>query len=316
MSICWDVLGVGVVAVDDLYFVDQHPRPDTKQRIAGKRRQGGGNAATAMVAAARLGARVAVCAILGDDDLCRYSLAELEREGVDCSTIVRRAGASPYHSIVLVETRSGKRSILYCDEGVTHPGPDDLTSDLIDKCRVFFIDQKAARTALHAIALAKAGGVPVVADVEELETDADHALLHRADHLIVGQAVARCATGETSPARMAAALGEGRACCVVTAGERGCWYTVNGSQVEHCPALPVKVVDTTGCGDVFHGAYTAAVAARETSEKAVRIASIAAGLKATQPGGRAGIPGLAVINEYLEGQYLAQFSRHEYLTED
>ena len=91
MSRCWDVLGVGVVAVDDLYFVDQHPQPDTKQRIAGKRRQGGGNAATAMVAAARLGTIAAFCAILGDDDLSGYTLAELEREGVDCSPIVRRA---------------------------------------------------------------------------------------------------------------------------------------------------------------------------------------------------------------------------------
>ncbi|MEJ5197917.1 MAG: PfkB family carbohydrate kinase, partial [Anaerolineae bacterium] len=91
----------------------------------------------------------------------------------------------------------------------------------------------------------------------------------------------------------------GRACCVVTAGAQGCWYAVNGGPVRHLPALRVAAVDTTGCGDVFHGAYAASLARGESNERAIQIATIAAGLKATKPGGRLGIPDWATVEAYL-----------------
>jgi len=88
----------------------------------------------------------------------------------------------------------------------------------------------------------------------------------------------------------------------VTAGERGCWYAERDGPVHHVPALVVPVVDTTGCGDVFHGAYAAAIARGEPAARAIAIANVAAGLKATQPGGRAGIPNWETVEQVLADQ--------------
>jgi len=100
MDTRWDVLGIGACAVDDLIYLDHFPRPGSKMQIISECRQGGGPVATGLVAAARLGARAAYCTILGDDDLSRFTIQELERERVDCTPIVRRAGARPYHATV------------------------------------------------------------------------------------------------------------------------------------------------------------------------------------------------------------------------
>jgi sulfofructose kinase len=94
--------------------------------------------------------------------------------------------------------------------------------------------------------------------------------------------------------------------CVVTAGERGCWYMSRetGDAVRHQPACRVQVVDTTGCGDVFHGAYAAAIVRGENVPRAITVATAAAGLKATQPGGRRGIPDWEAVARVIQEQGL------------
>ena len=89
---------------------------------------------------------------------------------------------------------------------------------------------------------------------------------------------------------------------MVTAGERGCWYAERDGEVLHVPAFRVQVVDTTGCGDVFHGAYAACLAWGYPVRRAIQVATAAAGLKATQPGGRSGIPDLPTVQRFLEEQ--------------
>jgi sugar/nucleoside kinase (ribokinase family) len=301
MSARWDILGVGAVAVDDLVYVAHYPRPDSKQPIQASRRAGGGLTATALVAAARLGARSAYATVLGDDELSLFTLQELEREGVDCSPIRRQVGARPYHSIIIVDQSTGRRTILYSAEGVTPLPPDEITDDLVAACRVLFVDNRAAEAGLRAAALAKARHIPVVGDIELELGPGGLELLAQIDHLIVGLELAAQVTGETEPARSVRALAGQRACCVVTAGEKGCWYVEKGGRVQHVPAFPIQVVDTTGCGDVFHGAYAACLAQGESVATAIQVASAAAALKATQPGGRAGIPDRRAVDQFLSG---------------
>src|SRR5450759_2455289 len=102
----WDVLGFGAVTVDDLIYVDRYPLPDMKVGVIDKKRQGGGLVGTALVAAARLGARTAYAGILGSDDLSSFTLDEFTREGVDCTSVIHRPDACPIHSIIIVD-RSG-----------------------------------------------------------------------------------------------------------------------------------------------------------------------------------------------------------------
>jgi sulfofructose kinase len=125
-------------------------------------------------------------------------------------------------------------------------------------------------------------------------------LMNLVDHLIVGVDFARATTGEAEPRNMVRALtGPNRACCAVTDGGNGCWYAQQGGDVRHFPAFVVAVVDTTGCGDVFHGAYAACLARGDQIDEAIRFASAAAALKATVPGGRAGIPDRGAVLRFL-----------------
>jgi sugar/nucleoside kinase (ribokinase family) len=301
MNVRWDILGFGAVAVDDLIYVDRHPLPDTKMPVRDRQRQGGGLAGTALVAAARLGAKAAYCGVLGDDELSRFTLEALEREGVDCTPTAYQPDARPTHAIVIVDQSTAHRSILYSTDGVVEPGPERITPDLVANCRVLFVDQTVVETALRVVELARVHGIPVVGDIESNGNPRTPDLIRQIDHLIVGTQLAERVTGETEPTAMVRALSRpDRACCVVTAGKRGCWYSERGGIVQHMPAFQVQTVDTTGCGDVFHGAYAACIAQGETVVRAIQIATAAAGIKATQPGGRSGIPDLSTVERFLK----------------
>jgi sugar/nucleoside kinase (ribokinase family) len=301
MSVVWDILGIGVVAVDDLIYVDRYPLAGTKMPIQAQRREGGGLTGTALVAASRLGAKSAYGGVLGHDALSVFSIQELTREGVDCTPVLRRDQARPVHSLVVVDLSTAQRTILYTASGFTERQPDEITDELVANCRVLFVDHMAGVGGLRAVELARAHGVPVVGDIEREDWPRTWELVRQIDHLIVGCELAERVTGEVEPAAMARALSrDGRACCVVTAGERGSWYSERGGRVRHYPAFKVKVLDTTGCGDVFHGAYAACIAQERSVDDAVRVATAAAGIKATQPGGRAGIPDRAAVDRLLK----------------
>jgi ribokinase len=299
----WDILGIGVAAVDELIYLDRFPQPDQKMPVQEVQRQGGGLTATALVAAARQGAKTAYCTLIGYDELSHYTLAELERENVDCSPCVRSAEGAPYHSWILVDRQKKTRTILY-RRGNIEPPPEAINETLIGQCRALLIDNFTPMAGLQAARIAHRLGIPVVADLESTQTSGLDNLMAHIDHLIIGQELARRLTGGSDIADMVRQLsGEKRACCAITAGERGCWYAQSGGDVNHFPAFRVQVVDTTGCGDVFHGAYAAALCRGESVPRAIEIAAAAAAIKAGRPGGRAGIPDLATIQQFLTEQY-------------
>ncbi|HEY3342014.1 MAG TPA: PfkB family carbohydrate kinase, partial [Anaerolineae bacterium] len=214
--------------------------------------------------------------------------------------VLHRSEARPIHSIIIVDT-SGQRSILASFAGVQWRNAAEISAAMVANCRVLFVDHHAIEGNLRAIELAHASGIPVVADIERKSEPLVEQLLPLVDHLIVGINFARQRTGAERPADMALTLAEGRSCTVVTAGEQGCWYVTREQCHEaiHQPAFQVPVADTTGCGDVFHGAYAAMLAHGEPIDKIIRIASATAALKATRPGGRAGIPNRAAVTQFM-----------------
>lgn len=294
----WDVLGLGCVAVDDLLYVKDFPTPDTKTMVNARVRQGGGLAGTAMVAAARLGARTAYYGVLGEDELSKYTISELEREGVDCSTVLHQRNARPVHSTIIVEQHSGRRTILFSRQGVKEPPSRWITEELISCCRVLFVDSFTINASVKAAEIARGLEIPVVADIEARQKPHLRELADLADHLIVSIAAGKLLTGRQSPEQILQACARpDRACCVITVGEHGCWFSQREGEITHVPALEVEVVDTTGCGDVFHGVYAAMIAQGKDIPSAVRMANLVAGIKATQPGGRQGIPTISQLKE-------------------
>jgi len=302
-----DVLGLGAVAVDDLIFVESYPPPDAKARVMRRERHCGGLTATALVAAARLGARCAYAGVLGRDALSQFAVTCLEQEGIDVSFAPRTASARPVYANIIVDQRHGTRNIFY-DLSQVVGASTRTPAGLIRSCRVLFVDHVGVPGMLRAARLARRAGIPVVADLEDASHPQFHLLLALADHLILSRDFARALTGARSPAPAVRKLARpDRQVAVVTCGDEGCWYLVRGDAVpRHQPAFKVEAVDTTGCGDVFHGAYAFALARGLGVEERIRFAAATAALKATRPGGQAGIPSLAAVRRFLRNECISQ----------
>lgn len=293
----WDILAFGAVAVDDLLYVDGYPEAGSKIAVAQRRRDGGGLAGTALCAASKLGARTAWAGVLGEDELSLFSLCDLRRYGVDCTQILLNEAARPHYSVIIVNRHSGARTILALHDGVQEFPSAAVTEEFIASCQLLFVDHHGIETAVKAAHFARRLQIPVVADIERLDEGLDE-LLPLIDHLIVSFDFARRLTGEDEPQNMARWLGENRVCGAVTKGEQGCWFATQGA-VSHQAAFPVPVVDTTGCGDVFHGAYAACLVRGEGIANAMRTAAACAALKARYHGGRGGLPSLETVRKFL-----------------
>ena len=209
--------------------------------------------------------------------------------------------AEPFHSTIIVVQPTAQRTVLSWAKGVIAVQPDDITDELIARCRVLFIDHTVIEAGLRAVDLAHRHNIPVIADIEAKRHPQVDDLLPHIDHLIVGANFARQVTGKEKPLEMVRALSTtGRSCSVVTAGDQGCWYAEGEGEVKYFPAFQVPAVDTTGCGDVFHGAYAACLAKGMPIENIIKVASATAALKATQPGGRSGIPNWLAVQDFLQ----------------
>jgi sulfofructose kinase len=296
------VLGLGAVAVDELIFLPAFPRPDSKVRILKTERYAGGLTGTALVTAARLGCRCAYAGALGEDEHSQFIMEGLAAEGVETVWVVRRQDARPYRCTVLVDTGAQTRTILVNGEGVMGAQDSLPEASLILSSRVLFVDHTGLAGMLRAARIARGAGIPVVGDFEHCHPAPFEELFALTDHLILPFDFARELTGAADGRAAAEGLWDGnRAAVVVTMGAAGSWYISSqrpGTAV-HQRAFPVEVVDTTGCGDVFHGAYAACLGLDMEVADRMRIASAAAAIKATRAGGQKGIPSLAEVQQFL-----------------
>jgi len=300
-----DVLGLGAVAVDDLIFLPAFPQPDTKVQIQKSERFAGGLAGTALVTAARLGCRCAYAGALGEDEHSRFITERLAAEGVETAWIVRRQGARPYRCTILVDMSARTRTILENNEGVIGAEDSLPEASVILSARVLLVDHTGLAGMLRAARIARGAGIPVVGDFERRHAAPFGELFALTDHLILPIDFARELTKASDGRGAAEGLWDGqRAAVVVTMGAEGSWYVspLHPGTAFHQRAFPVEVADTTGCGDVFHGAYAACLSLGMGVVDRLRIASAAAAIKATRAGGQKGIPSLAEVRQFLQAR--------------
>ncbi len=296
-----DVLGLGCAAVDDLLYVPRFPGPDEKARVQRSSRRFGGLTGVALVTAARLGSRCAYAGCLGDDELSNYVASHLKNEGIDTSLAPRLPEARVVHSVIVVGNDTGSRNVFFEGAGVIGAHDSQPDDEVIRACKVLFIDQWGMAGNLRAVSIARAAGGHVVADFEDASHPLFRDVLDLVDHLIVSEKFASEITGEKDPSKAARALWQrGRAAVIVTSGADGCRCVSAESAPEavHYPASAVKASDTTGCGDVFHGAYAASLARGELLEQRIPFAAAAAALKARD----GEIPRLAEVRRFLQTQ--------------
>ena len=298
----YDILGLGCVAIDDLLYLPSYPPADSKMQVSRRERQCGGLTCTALVAAARLGSQCVYGGTLGDDELSCFILKQMHGEGIDVAHVNLRAGARPIHSTIIVDEGKQTRTILYDLFGVEGAKPDWPSEDVLRSARVLLVDHFGVEGMSRASRIARAAGIPVVADFERDNVEGFSGLLELVDHLILGQDFA-CRRTETENAAAAAQAlwSDARDTVVVTCGDKGCWYVSEQTKTPALmPAFRVPVVDTTGCGDVFHGAYASALARGLDLTDRLRFASAAAALKAGHRGGQAGIPARPAVEQFLK----------------
>ena len=299
----FDILGLGCVAVDDLIYVEAFPSADAKTAVLRTDHQCGGLTATALVAGARLGSKCAYAGVLGTDELSVFATGRMGQEGIDLKHSRQRDGAGPVHSFIVVDESHHTRNIFFDSSNAV--GADERWPDakVIESARVLFVDDFGLEGMIRATRVARAAQIPVVADFESDTDPKFPELLGLVDHLILSQSFAQKLTGTSEPAEAAKLLWtKERKVVVVTCGAEGCWYLAGGEQVKHQPAFKVKALDTTGCGDVFHGAYASTLARGVDLPERIRFASAAAALKTTRPGGQAGIPTRSAVESFLKGQ--------------
>jgi sulfofructose kinase len=292
-----DILGIGVLAVDDIIHVARYPAADEKQPVVREERVLGGLAGTALAAAARLGARCAYLGSLGTDDLSRAALEGLSEIGVDVGGVSTQQDAGPVHSIIVADDTTHTRNIFFNVRKVAPPPMESISTESIARAKVLFVDHVHLAVSTAACRIARTLGVPSVADVESGSLDELEEFLSVVDHLIVSRSFASVATGATEPAEMVRLLGQAhkRDCTAVTCGRQGCFYSCGDGDVMFQPAPQVAAVDTTGCGDVFHGAYAWAISQGHGVARCILLASAAAAAFAAKPAGWEHLPQLPEV---------------------
>ncbi len=292
-----EIIAIGGGCIDHLSIV-RHT-PNGWEECGPPLVQGGGLAATGATAIARLGGSVELWGIVGDDYHGQMIRTELERDGVDISQMRTVPGMRSPTSFIEVDAETGERTIYGSGFGAH---PDDVET-YFDPARAKdakamlvtgFIPEVAIRAAQY---LHQVGGY-VVADFSRIDGPVAELARH-VDAIIMPEFAVEPLVGSFDIPQALQKLAElGSSMPAITVGPKGCYYWADGV-VYHCPAFQIKAVDTTGCGDSFHGAYTYAMAQRWDQHEAIRFASAVAALKATKLGGRSGLPTMAAVREFL-----------------
>ncbi len=279
------ILCVGNVALDLVLVADHIPAEDGRVEATEVALAGGGNAANAAAAIARLGLPVEFCGTVGDDAAGRVILDELDRMGVGTRFVERRAGASSTQSAVIVSATSGARTI------VTHPSPPP--PPIPSGFDIVHLD----KTGWEAMPARGLGGAKVSLDDGNYVHDLREGLLT----WYVPTAITLRKRYRTEDAVAAAELARraGAQAVIATAGAAGS-FGIDDDGLRFAPALPITPHSTLGAGDVFHGALVAAFAMGLPLQDALRFANVTAALSCRGLDGHSAVPTIDEVRHALE----------------
>jgi sulfofructose kinase len=303
-----DVAGIGTSYFDQLLSVDVLPVTDHHARTLASSWQYGGKVPTALAALARLGYKTAIHAN-GGGVTGQYIRRDFERHGVDCTRLRDMPGTYSVSVVALAEKSTGGRSFL----GIPNPSPTpEIKPEELDKDALleagWLLISDLGETAAAAAKWFKDAGKPVVIDGDGLRTDAI-GRLPLVDHLLICSYAYKNFFGECRDYEKNLRILRGyqkndRAVTGVTLGADGAAGIGEDGRYFFQPAYKVDVVDTTGAGDVFHGAYIAGRLDGRNAEEAFRFSQAVSAVKCTRLGGRAGIPTMNQAREFMAtGRY-------------
>ena len=291
-----DVVGVGYPVVDCLARIPFFPEKDGLVHMDDCSWQGGGMVSTGLIAASVLGASAGMVGVVGDDQYGRFCLYDFERNGVDTSHMVMDHGATTNFAIVLSEKNC--RSFLSRDGNRRELQPEELDAQYIAQAKYLLVTEMDAAS-VAACQIAHENGVKVVIDADIFDQRTVYHL-DLIDEFIASQIFYEEMFQEGSICENCRKIcGMGPEIAIITLGDKGCAGIFRGEYIQAPSFDSIQVVDTTGAGDVFHGAFIYGLLQNWSGTVIARFANAVAAIKCTRLGGRAGIPNLETVEKHL-----------------
>ena len=311
MGSVFDVVGIGLNATDTLLLVQEFPPYAGKVAFDREMLSPGGQVATAMVACSRLGLKAKYIGTIGDDlrgDIQRRSLSGT---GVDTESLIVRSGCPNQTAYIIIDERTGERTILWQRADSLRLMPDEIRREDIAGARMLHIDGYDVDAATFAAATARKHSVPVSLDVDTIYPGFD-SVLKNVDYLVAGSGWPTKWTGETDPFAALLALQKqyGTRLVATTLGDYGS-LALHAGQWFYSSAFEVTCADTTGAGDVFHGAFCYCILEGMPLNNALEFSNAAAALNCTAIGARGHIPTRPEVEALIGKSKTGKVRRHE-----
>jgi len=292
-----DLVGVGLNATDTLIPLSNFPARGSKVEYSTANILPGGQVASTVVACQHWGMKTRYVGKLGDDHAATLHHDAFARAGVETKIITVPGGISP-QSLVLVDA-GGERTVLCRRDEQLSLQPTDLRREWIADARALHVDGYDTPAATQAARWAREAGIPVIADLDELYPGVDD-LIRNIDYLIVSRDFPGRLMAESDLEKALQQM-QRRYGCVLTAatlGEEGviAW---DGAQFLHVPAFAVRVVDTTGAGDIFHAGFIHGLLQGWPLQRQLDFACAAAALNCMAAGARGGIQSVETIERLM-----------------
>lgn len=294
----FQVIGLGLNAVDWICVLPHYPEHNTKIQVEEMYKLGGGQIATACALCARYSLKVRYIGRVGDDEIGRFSLDDLGQEPMDISCVDVVAGAFSQFAVILVDRPTGERTILWKRDPKMLYRPGELKQEWIVDGQLLHLDGHDQAACIQASRWAREAGMKVSLDIDKCRPGVEE-LLELADFVLPTIGFALQFSGkddwregllrvaEVTPGFVAA-----------TRGKEGVAAVWKGRIVE-IPGIQVQAVDTTGAGDVFHGAFVYSLFQGWSIERCLIFANVGGALACTRYGARGGIPTLQEIFAHL-----------------
>ncbi len=292
-----DILCIGHACYDLIFQVQHHPAEDEKLSSTGHLACGGGPAANAAIAIARLGLNTGFIGYLGNDLYGDSHLAEFTTEGVDTQHIQRGSIATPVATLIVKP--DGKRSVVNYTESSTILPADHCNLNLNQLPSVLLMDGHQPAISAALIKQTKQHGIPTILDAGSLHAGTQQ-LMSEVDYLAASEKFAYQLTQQTNPDLALQRMSTLAPSVVITLGERGLIWA-HDSKTGNLPAFTVNTVDSTGAGDAFHGGLAAALAMQKSWNDCLVFASAVAALCCTTIGARPGMPTKTELDRLLAG---------------
>jgi len=310
LSALHDVLGIGLNATDTLLLVEEFPPYAGKVPFRRELLSPGGQVATAIVACARLGLRAKYIGTVGDDLRGQIQRQSLEGTGVDTTSLIVRQGCPNQTAYIIVDERTGERTVLWQRADSLRLEPSEIRPEDILGARLLHIDGYDIAAAAYASGIARQHGIPVSLDVDTVYPGFE-SVLKNVDYLVAGSNWPLKWTNETDPFVALARLQNeyGMRVAAMTLGDDGALALEHG-RWSYSPAFDVTCHDTTGAGDVFHGAFCYAVLQGMPMGSVLEFSNAAAALNCTEIGARGHVPTVSEVNSLIQAERSGRVKRH------